>query len=101
MKLLLTEAQLLKEWQLRSFPEPMNSGCTVGQTGGVDMSEYMSARMNDWYRTMLADAPVEMLAPVDVASRVRPELTADGRVCHRTPAALQPAPRAGGGGRRP
>lgn len=85
MKLLLTKAQLLKEWQLRSFPEPVNAGCTVEFTGGVDLDAYMSARMDDWYRALLADAPLEMLAPVDISSGVRVSLTDGGRALIRLP----------------
>lgn len=85
MKLLLTKAQLLKEWQLRSFPEPVNAGCTVEFTGGVDLAAYMSARMDDWYRALLADAPLEMLAPVDISSRVRVSLTDGGTALIRLP----------------
>lgn len=78
MKLLLTKAQLLKEWRLRSFPEPDGCGCTVVQTGGADLKAYLEARMDDWYRALLADAPVEMLAPVDIADRAATALMADG-----------------------
>lgn len=80
MKLILTKAQLLKEWRLRSFPEPDGCGCTVEQTGGAGLTEYIEARMDDWYRRLLARAPVEMLAPVDVARQASVTLSADGAV---------------------
>ncbi len=80
MKLRLTKAQLLKEWRLRSFPEPDGCGCTVEQTGGADLTAYIEARMDDWYRRLLAGAPVEMLAPVDVARQASVTLSADGAV---------------------
>lgn len=86
MKLILTKAQLLKEWRLRSFPEPDGCGCTVVQTGGADLRAYLEARMDDWYRALLAEAPVEMLAPVDMAGRVSASLMADGAVSIVLPA---------------
>ncbi len=64
MKLHLTEAQLLHEWQLRAFPEPVNSGCDITRDDGVDLEALLRARMLDWYHALLHDAPVDMLAPV-------------------------------------
>ncbi|MCM1504053.1 MAG: hypothetical protein NC127_02530 [Muribaculum sp.] len=85
MKLLLTKAQLLKEWQLRSFPEPVNSGCEIVSTAGVDIEGYISAKMDDWYRNLLASAPFELLAPVELARSVRVELSADGSARFQVP----------------
>ncbi len=64
MKLHLTEAQLLHEWQLRAFPEPVNSGCVITRDDGVDLDALLRARMLDWYRRLLHEAPFDMLAPV-------------------------------------
>lgn len=74
----MTRAQLLHEWRLRSFPEPVNDGCSVVQTGGVDLDEYISARMDDWYHALLAEAPMDMLAPVEMAGSVEAVLVDGG-----------------------
>ncbi len=85
MKLLLTKAQLLEEWQLRSFPEPVNSGCSVVQTGGVDIDNYMSARMDDWYSNLLASASLDLLAPVEMCDGISATLYPDGTARFQLP----------------
>lgn len=76
MKLHLTEAQLLHEWQLRAFPEPVNSGCDITRDDGVDLEALLRARMLDWYRGLIHDAPFDMLAPVAIELPV--EVDGDG-----------------------
>lgn len=78
MKLHLTRAQLLREWQLRHLPVAELAGCSVTQAGGIDAEPLMLARMRDWYSTLLAEGPDELLAPVDITSRVSLAANADG-----------------------
>ncbi len=78
MKLHLNEAQMLKEWHLRSFPEEVNSGCTIERHYGIDMEAYLKAAMNDWYRRMLHDVDaLHLLSAVDIADEVTEVLTGE------------------------
>lgn len=80
MKLTLTRAQLLQQWRLRAFPEPMNEGSAVSTIDGIDIDAYFDAAMSDWYRTLLRSAPPELLYPQDYASRLVPVATSGGAV---------------------
>lgn len=77
MKLHLTEAQLLHEWQLRRFPQWEPTGYTMTIDDGIDAAAWMKAQMSDWYRRAIHDAPVEMLAPCDITEACR---RAGGRI---------------------
>ena len=68
MKLHLTEAQLLQEWRLRAFPEPVREGCDFTVDYGLDITSLLRARMLDWYHRLLVEAPVELLAPVELTA---------------------------------
>ena len=76
MKLHLTEAQLLHEWQLRYLPPQVNAGVTVNS--GYDLDAIMKARMRDWYSRLLAAGDPAMLAPVDISDRLKPVVNPDG-----------------------
>ncbi len=78
MKLHLTEAQLLHEWQLRYFPGQVNSGCIVTTHSGYDFEAIIRARMLDWYGRLLAEGPEEFLAPVDIGGRLNVTLDTEG-----------------------
>lgn len=62
MKMTLTEAQLLHEWRLRAFPEPVSDGLTVTRRDGVDAPAVLTAGMKDWYYSL----PTELRGTTDV-----------------------------------
>ncbi len=62
MKVTLTEAQLLHEWRLRAFPEPMSTGYTVVRKDGVDVTAVLTAGMKDWYHSL----PLHLRGTTDV-----------------------------------
>lgn len=73
MKLHLTRAQLLHEWRLRAFPEPVNDAATgVTRNDGINLDALVEARCEDWYHHLLAFGPTELLAPVDMADTLTP-----------------------------
>ncbi len=78
MKLHLSEAQLLQEWQLRHLPPMINAGCTVNLASGYDMDAILSARMHDWYASLLAAGDMSMLAPVEIGDRLSMTTGHDG-----------------------
>lgn len=71
MKLHLTEAQLLAEWQLRRFPQWTPADCTMTVSDGIDAEAWMRTQMDDWYHRALHEAPMEMLAPCDITVECR------------------------------
>ncbi len=77
-KLHLTRAQLLEQWRLRAFPEPVNDAAVgITRIDGIDLDALLEARMDDWYSQLLNNAPLNLLAPVDMADRME--------VCGSTP----------------
>lgn len=78
MKLILTEAQLLEEWQLRAFPSNRAVQYTMTGDDAMDTEAVLRAHMNDWYRRLLREAPDDMLNPVDVATDCAVETAGDG-----------------------
>ncbi|MCM1021340.1 MAG: hypothetical protein NC343_03515 [Muribaculum sp.] len=85
MKLTLTRAQLLKQWRLRAFPEPANSGQSVTAISGIDLDAFLEAAMLDWYHNLLLTAPPELLNPVDLAESISVYTTAWGAVAMPLP----------------
>lgn len=65
MKVKLTKAEMLAQWKLRLLFEPLRADCTVSRSGGVDLDSYAALEMRRWYVALLAEAPLELLAPKD------------------------------------
>ena len=86
-KLHLTRAQLLKEWRLRAFPEPVNDAAAgITRIDGIDLDALLEARMDDWYAQLLDSAPLNMLAPVEMADTLEVSgSTPDGGLRYRLP----------------
>lgn len=84
MKLTLTRAQLLEQWRLRAFPEPLNADGAVTAIDGIDMDAWFEAAAMDWYGNLLATAPVELLNPRDYAAEIVP-YRSGGNLCMRLP----------------
>lgn len=78
MKLTLSRAQLLEQWRLRAFPEPMNEGSAVTPIDGIDMDAFLEAAALDWYRHLLHTAFPAMLNPHDYAAEITPVPDGDG-----------------------
>lgn len=78
MKLHLTEAQLLQEWQLRYLPPMVNTGCIAASHSGYDMEAIIMARMRDWYARLLMSGDTGLLAPVDIGDRLAMTVADDG-----------------------
>lgn len=69
---------MMAEWRLRAFPEAVNSGCDVMRFDGIDLDAHLQTRMQAWYDNLIRTAPLEILAPVDIAARVEVEILSDG-----------------------
>ena len=76
--LTLTFDEMMAQWRLRAFPEAVNDGCSVTRCDGIDLDAHLRARMQAWYDNLLRTAPVEHLAPVDIAADVEVSLLPDG-----------------------
>lgn len=78
MKLLLTESQLLHEWQLRFFPENTAADYTMERVDGIDAENILKARMEDWYRQLLHNGRMDMLNPIEIADKCRVTASSEG-----------------------
>lgn len=79
MKLHLTPAQLLPMWRQRAFPEPVAEqpgGLTP--VYGIDLEQWLTARMTDWYLNLLDTAPLHLLAPVSATGGMASTILDDG-----------------------
>ena len=78
MKLHLTEAQLLQEWQLRYLPPMVNAGCIATSHSGYDMEAIIRARMRDWYSRLLSEGDTGLLSAVEIGDRLVMTVDSDG-----------------------
>lgn len=78
MKLLLTESQLLHEWQLRFFPENTAADYTLERVDGIDAEAILKARMEDWYRNLLHYGELNLLNPTDISGKCNVTAREDG-----------------------
>ena len=79
MKLILSESQLLHEWQLRFFPENTAADYTMERIDGIDAENILKARMEDWYRQLLHNGRMDMLNPIEIADKCRVTASPEGR----------------------
>ena len=63
MMLRLTQADMLAQWKMRRYLEPLRTDCLISRSDGIDIDAYCVMEMRRWYLDLLATAPVEFLAP--------------------------------------
>lgn len=78
MKLILSESQLLHEWQLRFFPENTAADYTMERIDGIDAENILKARMEDWHRQLLHNGRMDMLNPIEIADKCRVTASPEG-----------------------
>lgn len=66
---------MLALWKRRHFLEPLRNDCSVTRTDGVDLDAICIDQMRQWYVSLLANAPTEMLASTNIASTITPKRT--------------------------
>lgn len=76
MRKLLTKTAMLELWRLVRADEPLRLDCTLTRTDAVDRDSILEAEMRAWYLNLLDCAPVEFLAPIDMA--IKAEIRTDG-----------------------
>ena len=86
MKRVLSKSEMIDLWLLRKGFEPLGAAGSVARTDGIDLRRAAEEEVKVWYARLLDEAPTEWLVPVDLASRIAAEATADGRVALTLPA---------------
>lgn len=66
MRLRLTQADMLAQWKMRRYLEPLRTDCLISRSDGIDLDAYCVMEMRRWYLDLLATAPVEFLVPTDL-----------------------------------
>lgn len=62
----LTHDEMLSQWKLRRYLEPLRSDCRLTRSDGADIDAYAATEMRQWYLKLLSTAPVELLSPKDL-----------------------------------
>lgn len=75
-----TPEQLVREWRLRRGLLPLRPDGAISQIDGFDPDPIISARLIDWYHSLLDSAPVSLLPVSDIASDLSPSVSDDGVV---------------------
>lgn len=79
MELILNEEQMLQEWMLRRYNEPvLRVDGSVDIVYGVDVGAVEKSRMRRWYLDLLDHGALPLLSPVDIAGEVAVKSAADG-----------------------
>jgi len=78
MKMQLSKTEMLALWKRRHFLEPLRADCRISRSDGADLDAIATDRMRQWYLDMLANAPVELLAPVDITKSTIVSLSPTG-----------------------
>lgn len=66
MKLRLSRADMLAQWKMRRYLEPLRQDCLMSRSDGIDLDAYCVMEMRRWYLDLMATAPMEYLAPSDL-----------------------------------
>lgn len=74
----LTRDELLRQWQLVNYHEPLRTDCTIRRTYGIDVDQLHLQEAIQWYYRTLAEAPFEQLPLTDVTTHLTVERAADG-----------------------
>ena len=73
----LTHDQMLAQWKLRHYMEPLREDCEVTRYDGVNVDSLIALAMQDWYLHLLDTAPLKMVPLTDLANETaqidRPE----------------------------
>ncbi|WP_289833277.1 hypothetical protein [uncultured Muribaculum sp.] len=73
----MTHAQLLQEWRLRYLHEPVNDDCPYTRHDGIDIDRLLAGKMRDWYLDLLDNAPLSILAPMEIHDRITNQIVDD------------------------
>ncbi len=76
----LKAAEMLSLWKLLGGYEPLNDGCAIDCTDGLDLDAMLLRRIEGWYANQLLTAPADALPVYDIADDVCPERGPDGSV---------------------
>ncbi len=66
MKLRLTQAEMLAQWKMRRYLEPLRADCQMSRSDGIDLDAYCVMEMRKWYLELLSTASVDYLVPTDM-----------------------------------
>ncbi|MEE0977903.1 MAG: hypothetical protein UH625_00680 [Muribaculaceae bacterium] len=65
-----TKQQILEEFRLRRYLEPVRTDCVIQRTDGVDTSRKLMMEIDQWYANLLRTAPPEWLKTEEIATDV-------------------------------
>lgn len=82
----LTREEMLNYYKTLTHTTPVLRDCTLERADGIDLDAYMLQRLDQWYATVLAQAPAEFLPIDDVKDEVRLTLLPSGVVSANVPA---------------
>lgn len=74
----LTDSEMLTLWKLRSLLEPLGTGAETVCADGIDIDTLLRRRIDDWYYTCLATAPVDSLPLTELSATLTARRTTDG-----------------------
>lgn len=70
MKIMLSSDEMLAQWKLRRGFAPLRTDCEITRSDGIDLDALLRLEMRDWYLNLLDTAPMELLAPENIAGDI-------------------------------
>ena len=78
MILHLTPEQMLERWRLHRGLLPVTDNDSVTSAADTTLDTLLRAEIEEWYRRLLAEGPIDLNAPVEYADNVRLPATVAG-----------------------
>ncbi|MBR1543812.1 MAG: hypothetical protein IJ626_02835 [Muribaculaceae bacterium] len=82
----LSEQEMLELWKREHHLEETRGDCLMEREDGIDLDEWLTLQMREWYGRLLETAPVEWLPVEDVTNSVRMSVDGEGVVTASVPA---------------
>lgn len=76
----LSASELLSQFRTRAGLSPERLDCSIDITAGIDADALLTAKMNDWYASLVDTAGEDCLDPEDVAKTLNAVAAPDGTV---------------------
>lgn len=74
----LTQEEMLAQWKLRRYLEPLRDDCSAVRADGIGLDRYLTVEMRRWYVDMMSTATVQFTGWTDIADDVALRLLPDG-----------------------
>lgn len=66
----LSQKQMLAQWKMRHYLEPLREDCSEVRDDGVNIDYLVALEMRDWYLNLLDTAPLRMVSVTDIIQEV-------------------------------